>query len=160
MLGASLQPGMAGIVGWFETLQSTFWSRWGQTLVSPSCLGASPDTSKSGCKSMCLNQLSVCLREKTPASLTLLIFSFRKFLYFCWAQSLVFTSVFSVSVCVCVWVAEECEARLVSPSRKDLIDRAIKYSPHAKLSMGQIYSRNNELGRWKISFCYGSVTRH
>lgn len=38
--------------------------------------------------------------------------------------SLLFEAVFvCVCVCLCVgkWVAEECEARLVSPSRKDLI---------------------------------------
>lgn len=48
LLAVGLRPGMAGIVRRLDRLQSTFWSCWGQTLLSPPCVGhiTSPNTFK------------------------------------------------------------------------------------------------------------------
>lgn len=48
LLAEGLRPGMAGIVRRLDRHQSTFWSCWGQTLLSPPCVGhiTSPNTFK------------------------------------------------------------------------------------------------------------------
>lgn len=117
-----LQLGMAQIVGCLDRLQSAFWSCRGQTLVSPPVLASLPAPTPLNKLDWRLGQYFLPVWRNTHENCRKTFLSFLKSIYSIKFEEVWVWKCVCVCACMCVWVAaEECEARLVSPSRKDLI---------------------------------------